>query len=70
MLKCRNLTFNAQGSRVIIVVVQVRSSENIYVTAVEALRKDRMKLSSPPKLVEKLVWVPVKSGVCKVVKFY
>jgi hypothetical protein len=35
----------------------------IYVTAVEALRKkkkkDRMKLSLSPKLVEKLVWVPV-----------
>jgi hypothetical protein len=29
MLKCWNLTFNAQGSRVIIVVVQVRSTENI-----------------------------------------
>jgi hypothetical protein len=24
-------------------------------------RKDRMKLSLPPKLVEKLVWVPVIS---------
>jgi hypothetical protein len=34
----------------------------IYVAAVEALRKkrkDRMNLSLPPKLVEKLVWIPV-----------
>ncbi len=34
----------------------------ISVAAVETLRekrKDRMKLSLPPKLVEKLVWVPV-----------
>jgi len=29
MLKCWNLTFNAPGSRVIIVVVHVRSTENI-----------------------------------------
>ncbi len=35
-----------------------------YVAAVEALRgkkKDRMKLSELPKLVEKLVWFPVIS---------
>ncbi len=52
--------------RVIIVVVQVGAVKT-YVGAVEALmkRKDRMKLSLPPKLVEKLVWVPVIS-FCKV----
>jgi hypothetical protein len=33
----------------------------IYVAAVEALRKKGKKLSLPPKLVEKLVWVPVIS---------
>ncbi len=35
----------------------------INVAAVEALRKRKegMKLSLPPKLVEKLVWVPVIS---------
>jgi hypothetical protein len=35
----------------------------MYVAAVEEIRKmkDRMKLSLPPKLVEKLVWVPVIS---------
>jgi len=41
--------FNAQGSRVIIVVVQI-GAVKIYVAAVEALRKkrkDRMKLSLP-----------------------
>jgi hypothetical protein len=33
----------------------------IYVETVEALRKRKkgMKLNLPPKLVEKLVWVPV-----------
>ncbi len=36
--KCWNSAFNAQGSRVIIVVVQVRGVK-IYVAAVEALRK-------------------------------
>jgi hypothetical protein len=48
-----------QGSRVIIVVGQ-EGAAKIDVTPVEELRKrrkDRMKLSLPPKLVEKLVWV-------------
>ncbi len=31
----------------------------------KALRKEGMKLSLPPKLVEKLVWVPVIS-FCKI----
>jgi hypothetical protein len=31
------------------------------VEALKKTRKDRMKLSLPPKLVEKLVWVPVIS---------
>jgi len=51
--------FNAQGSRVNIVVVCTRGAMKIYVAAVEVLRKYRMKLSIPSKLVEKLVWVPV-----------
>jgi hypothetical protein len=44
------------------VVVQV-GAVKIYVAAVEALRKEERgdELSSPPKLVEKLVWVPVIS---------
>jgi hypothetical protein len=50
-MKCRNSAFNAQGSRVVIVVVQVEAVK-IYVAPV-------MKLSLPPKLVEQLVWVPV-----------
>jgi hypothetical protein len=37
----------------------------IYVAAVEALMKEGMKLNLPPKLVEKLVWVPVIS-FCKI----
>jgi hypothetical protein len=42
------------------------SSEN-YVAGVEALRKKerQMKLSLPPKLLEKLVWVSVIS-LCKI----
>jgi hypothetical protein len=31
----------------------------IYVAAVEALKKKRMKHKLPPKLQEKLVWFPV-----------
>ncbi len=57
-MKCWNSAFNAHGSRVIIVVLQV-GAVKIYVAAVEALTKEGMKLSLPPKLVEKLVWVPV-----------
>jgi hypothetical protein len=37
-MKCRNSAFNAQGSGVIIVVVQV-GAVKIYVAAVEALTK-------------------------------
>ncbi len=39
-MKCWNSAFNAQGSRVIIVVVQV-GAVKIYVAAVEALRKKK-----------------------------
>jgi hypothetical protein len=54
-MKWWNSTFNAQGSRVIVVLVHLRAVK-IYVAAVEALD---MKLSLQPKSVEKLVWVPV-----------
>jgi len=37
-MKCRYSAFNAQGSRVIIVVVQL-GAVKIYVAAVEALRR-------------------------------
>jgi hypothetical protein len=67
-MKRWNSAFNAQGSRLIIVVVQVRAVK-LYVASVEALREkerqDRMKLSLPSKLVEKPVWVPVIS-LCKI----
>jgi hypothetical protein len=58
-MKCSNSAFKAQGSRTIIVVVQV-GAVKMYVGAAEALRKrkDRMKLRLRPKLVEKLVWIP------------
>jgi hypothetical protein len=52
-MKCCNSTFNAQGSKLIIVVVHL-GAVKIYVAAVEALRKkrkDMMKLSLPPKLM-------------------
>jgi hypothetical protein len=47
-MKCSNSAFNAQGLRLIIVVVQVRPV-NICVAAVgcSGKRKDRMKLSLP-----------------------
>ncbi len=61
-MKSWNSAFNAQSSRVIIAVVHV-GTVKIYVAAVKALigkekRKDRMKLSLPPKLVEKVVLGP------------
>jgi hypothetical protein len=57
---------NAQGFRVSIVVLQVGAVQ----TYVEywrrtGKRKEGMKLNSPPKLLEKLVWVPVIS-FCKI----
>jgi hypothetical protein len=38
-MKCWNSTFNAQGSRVIIIIVQV-GAVKIYVAAVKALEKN------------------------------
>jgi hypothetical protein len=63
-MNCWNSAFNAQGSRVVIVGGQV-GAVKIYVPAVETLRKEGTKLRLPPKLVEKLVWVPVFS-FCKI----
>ncbi len=66
-MKCENSAFNAQGSRVIAVVLHVGASENIYVGsssaggAQEKGKRGNGKLSLQPKLVEKLVWVPVTS---------
>jgi len=58
-MKCRNSAFNAQGSRVIIVVVQVRALK-IYVEAIEACqeRGDETQFTTTTKikLVEKLVF--------------
>jgi hypothetical protein len=45
------LTFEIpRFERVVVLVVQV-GAVKIYVAAVKALRKDRMKLSLPPKLM-------------------
>ncbi len=101
-MKCWVSALNAQGSRVIIVVVHVGAVKT-YVAAVQALRKKEtqdefqfttkiggktslgpsyflfvkfhsqlrvwcpimLNFSLPPKLVEKLVWVPVIS-FCKI----
>jgi hypothetical protein len=64
MLSFRNSVFNAQCSRVIIVVVQVAGAVKIYVAAVKALkgkeRGDETQFTTK-KLVEKRVWVPVIS---------
>jgi len=60
-MKCWNSAFNAQGSRVIIVVLTV-GAVKIYEAAGDALRKKESQDETqvlPPKLVEKLVWVPV-----------
>ncbi len=50
-MKCQKLTFNAQGSRLIIVTLQIKVMK-IYATIMEVLKKkkDRVKLSSPQKL--------------------
>jgi hypothetical protein len=45
--------------RVIRIIVQVRGA-NIYVAAVEALRK-KERQDGTPKLVENLFWIPVIS---------
>jgi hypothetical protein len=93
-IKCWNSEFNAQGLRVIVVVVHVGGATKVYMCNVSggAQEKkerqietqfttkidgktslgssllfcfvkfsfDRLKLSLPPKLIRKLVWVPVR----------
>ncbi len=49
-MKCYNSTFNAQGSRIIIVVVQV-GAVKIYVAALKALGKnERQDETQPTKI--------------------
>jgi hypothetical protein len=57
-MKCWKSAFNAQGSRLIIVALQVGAMK-IYATIVQALkkRKDRVKLSSPQKLKSHHPWI-------------
>jgi len=59
-MKCWNSAVNAQGLRVIIVIVQV-GAVKIYVAAVEGVRRMEGGMKLQPKWVEKLVWVPVIS---------
>ncbi len=58
-------------SRVIIVVVQVRTGKSYIPSssggAQEKKRKEGMKLSLAPKLMEKVVWTPV---IFRFVKFH
>jgi hypothetical protein len=63
-MKCLNSTFNAQGSVLIIVVVHV-GAVNIYIAAVQALRKQENETQFTTKIGGKLVWVPVIS-FCKI----
>jgi hypothetical protein len=55
-MKCWNSTFNAQGSRIIIIIVQVKVVK-IYVVAIEAPGKkekggqNMMKINLPQKMV-------------------
>jgi hypothetical protein len=53
-MKCWNLAFNTQGSKIIIIVVLV-GVVKIYVAAVEVLKKDKMKLNLSPNLM--VSWV-------------
>jgi hypothetical protein len=59
-MECWNLTFNAQGSRVIIIVVHVRTIK-VYVRVVEAFMENEkggqntMKISLPQKMWWNLV---------------
>jgi hypothetical protein len=59
-MKCWNSAFNAQGSRVIKIVCLCSSSAGALTK-----KETQVKLSLPPKLMEKLVWVPVIS-FCKI----
>jgi len=57
-MRCWKSAFNAQGSRLIVVALQV-GAVKIYATIEEALkkRKDRVKLSSPQKLRSHQTWM-------------
>jgi hypothetical protein len=57
-MKCSNSAFNAQGSKLIIISVQV-GAVKIYVAAVDALRKQERE--DETQFTEKVVWVPVIS---------
>jgi hypothetical protein len=64
-IKCRNSSFNAQGSRLIIVVVLL--AVKIYVAAVSrsGKRKDKTKFSLPPKIDGFLSFIP-----CWMLKYF
>ncbi len=66
-IKCWNSAFNAQGERVVIVLVQVEKWKYMKQQwrRCSGKRKGGMKLNLRPKLVENQVWVPVIS-FCKI----
>jgi hypothetical protein len=63
-MKCWNSTFNAQGSRLIIVVVQLGALKKYYVTASGGAQEKGKtgwnSVSSPPKLMVLWVSTPVE----------
>jgi len=61
-MKCYNFSFNAQGSRIIIVVVQVGIMK-IYVVVVEVFKKNEKKGFFHPLLLLLVIFT-------KVSKFY
>ncbi len=67
-MKCWNSAFNAQGSRLVIVVVQL-GAVKIYVAAVEALKKKGKTGWNPVSLLPKLMVVWVSSPVWMLMYF-
>jgi hypothetical protein len=71
MLELKHL-MRKEGSRVVIVPVQVRAGKVLYTPSssssggAQEKRKEGMKLSLAPKLVEKLVWVTSSLSYSKI----
>jgi hypothetical protein len=65
-MKCWNSAFNAQGSRVIIVIVQV-GVVKMYVAEVVKKKEGRMKLSLPPNQAPSPFFVNANVLFCRLV---
>jgi len=59
---CWNSAFHAQGSIVILIIVQVGTYENIVVATMEALRKKERQdeIQLPPKIDGFLSFTPIE----------